>query len=130
NKRRVTKGQEGARQSVKFLKEGTSISMLVDQKMNEGIPVPFFGREAMTATAIARLALKFECPIVPVQVERLRGVKCRVTYYPPLTVPETGTMDEKIMHIMTQINQMLETWIRKRPEQWLWVHNRWPKKPL
>lgn len=127
NAARVTKGQKGARQSLKTLKGGINLSMLVDQKMNEGIPVPFFGRDAMTAPAIARLALKFQCPIVPIRVERLEGVKCRVTYYPPLDIPVTGTVEEKVFHIMSQINQMLESWIRERPDQWFWVHNRWPK---
>ena len=44
--------------------------MLVDQKMNDGIPVPFFGRDAMTAPALALLALRYDCAVVPIRMER------------------------------------------------------------
>ena len=64
--------------------------MLVDQKMNDGIPVPFFGREAMTAPAVAELALKYDCPAWPVSVERLGDARFRITVYPKLDIPRTG----------------------------------------
>ncbi len=123
----VTKGPEGAKKMLKILKQGGHLSMLVDQKLREGIPVPFFGHEAMTPQAPAKLALKFKCPLVPVRVERLKGVKCRVTYYPPLELPEEGTLSERVYALTLKINQTLEGWIREHPAQWIWMHNRWPK---
>ncbi len=124
----VTKGPQGARKMLGLMKNGGNLSMLVDQKLREGILVPFFGRPAKTPQAIANLALKFDCPIIPVRVERLHDIHCRVTYYPPLVLPQEGTAQEKVYAIMETVNATLETWIRDRPEQWLWVHNRWPSK--
>ena len=102
------------------------MAMLVDQKMNDGISVPFLGREAMTAPALAELALKKNCPIVPARVERLKGAHFRVTFYPPLEKPNSGDRKTDILSIMTEVNLILGAWITEQPEQWLWIHNRWP----
>ena len=101
--------------------------MLVDQKMNDGISVPFLGRQAMTAPALAELALKYGCPIVPARVERLNGAHFRLTFYPPMEIPNSGDKQTDTLSIMTVVNQQLGNWIMERPEQWVWVHNRWPE---
>jgi KDO2-lipid IV(A) lauroyltransferase len=88
--------------------------------------VPFFGRHAMTAPAPAQLALKFGCPIVPARVERLEGAHFRLTVYPPLNLAAGGDRQADIAAAMGQINALIEDWIRARPEQWLWLHRRWP----
>lgn len=121
------KGADGGKEAYKLLKKGEHLVAFLDQKLKEGIPLPFFGREAMTAPGIARLALKLKCPIVPVRVERLERGKFRVTYYPPLKMDRTQDIHEATRGIMLKINQLFEGWIREKPEQWLWVHNRWPK---
>lgn len=123
----IPKGKEGVWQIVACLRQGRSVSMMLDQKMNEGIAVPFFGYDAMTAPAIAKLALKFDCPIIPVQVERLKGVPCRVTFYPPLQYSKAGSVHDTIYDILLQVNHHIESWIRQTPEQWFWVHRRWGK---
>jgi KDO2-lipid IV(A) lauroyltransferase len=117
---------DGAREIVTALKGGAAIAMLMDQKLNEGLPVPFFGRPAMTAPAIAQFALKFRCPVYPARAERLGGSRIRVTVLPPLDIRETGDKEADIFKILTDINMLLESWIRERPEQWLWIHRRWP----
>lgn len=122
----IPKGPQGARKALKVLARGGHLGMLIDQKMNDGIAVPFFGRDAMTAPALAQLALKYDCPVVPGRIERLAGSKFRVTFYPPLKIEKTGDRHADIKRIMTQVNEILEDWIRQRPEQWLWLHNRWP----
>jgi KDO2-lipid IV(A) lauroyltransferase len=121
----IPKGPKGARMLIKSLQGGQHLGVLMDQKMNDGIPVPFFGRDAMTAPAIAELALKFECPVVPVHIERLGGSKFRIIVEPPLGVTVTGDRKTDVAALMLQINQKIETWVRARPEQWLWLHNRW-----
>ncbi|MDP6174798.1 MAG: lysophospholipid acyltransferase family protein [Rhodospirillales bacterium] len=100
--------------------------MLVDQKMNDGISVPLLGLDAMTAPALAQFAVKFNCPVVPTRVERLGGARFRLTFYPPIEAPVTGDKQADIRAFMIQVNDLLSQWIRERPEQWLWVHNRWP----
>jgi KDO2-lipid IV(A) lauroyltransferase len=66
------KGSAGARAALLHLQGGGSLGMLTDQKMNDGIAVPFMGRRAMTAPALAQLALRFDAPVIPVHVVRLR----------------------------------------------------------
>ncbi len=121
------KGAPGAAQLVAALRRGESLGMLVDQKLGDGIAAPFFGRDAMTAPAPALLALKFGCPLVPVRVERFEGARFRLTVYPPIDVPRTGDRDADVAATTARINAVLEEWIRARPEQWLWIHRRWPE---
>lgn len=123
----IPKGVKGARQALEALKKGEHLAMLVDQKMNDGIAVPFFGRDAMTAPAMAQFALKYKCPVVPVRIERIEGVKFRLTFFPPMDIKDTGNRKDDIQTIMTDVNKMLENWITERPAQWLWLHRRWPK---
>jgi KDO2-lipid IV(A) lauroyltransferase len=123
----IPKGAEGARRVLVLLRRGEHIGMLVDQKMNDGIAVPFFGIEAMTAPALAALALKYGCPVVPARVERLKGAYFRMTLYPPLQFVETGKRQNDVVAAMSQVNHILEDWIRQRPDHWLWLHKRWPE---
>jgi KDO2-lipid IV(A) lauroyltransferase len=102
------------------------MAMLVDQKMNDGISVPFLGLDAMTAPAVAQLAYRYECPLVPGRVERLGGAHFRVSFYPPLEKPDSGDRQADIEALMGMVNATLGDWVRERPEQWLWIHNRWP----
>ena len=122
----IPKGAEGARQIIKALQSGDSAGMLVDQKMNDGIAVPFFGRDAMTAPALAQLALKFRCAVIPTFVERLGGARYRLTFEAPLPLPHSGDRHADILALMTAVNARMEAWIRKHPGHWLWLHRRWP----
>ena len=123
---RVRKGPSGVRDIVRHMKRGDHLAMLVDQKMNDGISVPFFGREAMTAPALAELALRYDCPVYPVRVERLAGANFRITVFPKMALPRSGDRAADVQATMRQVNAHLEAWIRDRPEQWLWIHRRWP----
>lgn len=123
----IPKGAAGARQVLRALRTGRSLGMLVDQKMNDGIPVPFFGLTAMTAPAAADLALRHGCPLLLARMERLEGTRLRITVRPPIWPEASGDRHADIMELMTRINAQLEAWIRERPDQWLWLHNRWPE---
>ncbi len=100
--------------------------MLVDQKMNDGIAVPFFGRDAMTAPAAAQLATRFDSAIMPVRVERLRGAHFRIFMLPPIEIERSGNRHDDALATMSKINREIESWIRRQPEMWLWLHRRWP----
>jgi KDO2-lipid IV(A) lauroyltransferase len=123
----IQKGSEGARQALLVLKNGGHLGMLVDQKMNDGVPVPFFGRDAMTAPAIAQFATRFKCPLVPARVERIKGANFRLSVYPPMEFPHTGDGHDDNRLLLIRINELLESWVRERPDQWLWLHRRWPE---
>ena len=123
----IAKGASGAREMVRRVRDGGYTAMLVDQKMNDGIAVPFFGRDAMTAPALAQLAFKYDLPVWPVRTERLAGCRFRVTIFPKLELPRSDDMSSDVAETMHMVNTLLESWIRERPGQWLWLHNRWPK---
>jgi KDO2-lipid IV(A) lauroyltransferase len=125
--RHVPKGMQAAREMLKALKQNECLAMLVDQKLSNGIAVPFFGRDAMTAPAAADLALRSHCPVVPIYAERLGGAQFRITIEAPILLEQTGDRDRDIYNGLLLINQMIEGWIRKRPDHWFWVHQRWPK---
>ena len=122
----IPKGADGARMLIRHLSKGGHVGMLIDQKMNDGIAVPFFGRSAMTAPAAAQLSKRLKIPIFPLHTERLEGARFRVTILAPLEHPDTGNKDRDTMEELNHLNDLLEGWIRERPGQWLWLHRRWP----
>jgi KDO2-lipid IV(A) lauroyltransferase len=123
----IPKGAAGARQAVGTLKAKENLGLVVDQKMNDGIAVPFFGRPAMTAPALIDLARRYDAAVYPVRIERRNGARFRVTVMPPVPVPNTADRHADLVAGMTDVNRILEGWIRAAPEQWLWLHRRWPE---
>jgi KDO2-lipid IV(A) lauroyltransferase len=79
----IPKGAIGAGRAIAALRRCTHLGLLADQRMNDGIPVPFFGRLAVTPPVLAVLALRFDCDALPLRVERLDGARFRVTVFPP-----------------------------------------------
>ena len=124
----IPKGAAGARKTIEVLNSGKSLAMFVDQKMNDGIEVPFFGHPAMTAPALASLALKFGYPVVPFRLVRLEGARFRAEFHEPLRFGKTGDRNADLLAVMARVNSILEGWIEENPAQWLWLHRRWPKK--
>lgn len=122
------KGRAGAVAAMKHLRAGGRLGMLVDQKLNEGIPVPFFGRPAMTTTALAAFALRSRCPVIPIHVVRLGPARFRVICEPPMALPQTGDSEADIRTLTEAVNATIERWIRHQPQDWLWLHRRWPKE--
>ncbi|GAB0116924.1 lysophospholipid acyltransferase family protein [Acidisoma sp. 7E03] len=122
------KGAQGARGALAHLAHGGYLGMLVDQKMNDGIPVEFFGRPAMTAPALAALALRFRCPVIPGRIRRLGPARLRLEVEPPLAMPDSGDRQADIATLMRTVNRTLERWITEEPGAWLWLHRRWPKE--
>jgi Kdo2-lipid IVA lauroyltransferase/acyltransferase len=125
----IYKGPQGTRRIFTLLRRGDCICILVDQRASEGIPAPFFGRDAMTTPAPASLALKMGAKIVPVWNERTRGARFRMTVFPALDPPNTGDADRDMVQLTAAINAFVEERVRARPEQWLWIHRRWSDKP-
>jgi KDO2-lipid IV(A) lauroyltransferase len=119
------KGRRGAAEVLRTLKNGKVLGMLVDQKMNEGVSLPFLGHPAMTAPAVADLTLKFAVPLVLARVTRQGGVHFEVELL-EVPIPEGTTSTD----LMLKIHQFLEHSILENPAQWLWVHQRWGKVKL
>lgn len=121
----INKNADSARELLKTLKDGKAIAMLTDQKHSEGLPIPYFGRDAWTATGPAVLGLRTGAALVPVRMVRTKGANFRMTFYPPLEPSRSGDKDTDIRVTLTAINKALEDAVREHPEQWLWAHNRW-----
>ena len=128
SRRLAPKGKRGGRDIIDAIKAGASIAMLVDQKLTSGgLASPFFGKNAMTAPAAARLSLKFGAPIVPVSAERLHGAHFRLKVHDEVRYEPSGDTIADTQHLTDKINLELEKMIRNAPGQWLWLHRRWPK---
>ena len=119
----------GLRALSRVMRDGGSVGVLMDQRVDEGETVPLFGQPVPTLTAPLILAARFRVPLLPVRVERLEGVRFRVTAYDPL-VPEAGDPRREGRVLATRINALFETWIRQRPDQWLCTTRRWPKDAI
>jgi KDO2-lipid IV(A) lauroyltransferase len=123
----LPKGAAAARATLAHLKRGGVVGMLMDQKMNDGIEARLFATPAMTAPALAHLALRFRCPVVPARAERLGPARFRIVVEPPLTLPASGDRHADVAMLTQAVNDTLERWIRDRPAEWLWLHRRFDK---
>lgn len=121
NMRIYPKGRDGARQMMRSFQAGEAVGFLADQKMNEGIAVPFFGHDAMTAPGMVQLALKWKVPVLFARVVRTDGAHFHVTLWPPQILEDNAQPKE----VLTRMHHLFESWIRENPSQWFWVHNRW-----
>lgn len=108
------------------LRGNRALCMLVDQKLREGIAVPFFGHDAMTTPAPAALALKTGAHICIAANRRLAGARFHVTVSPLLDFTPGGNETEDTRALTAAITAAIEQIIRDDPGQWLWIHNRWP----
>ncbi len=115
-----------ARAMLGQLRAGKMLCMLADQKLREGIAVPFFGRDAMTTPAPAVLALKTGARLVFASNQRLPGPRFHVTVWPELDFAPSGNEAEDARALTAAITARIEEMVRADPAQWLWIHNRWP----
>jgi Kdo2-lipid IVA lauroyltransferase/acyltransferase len=123
----IAKGAHGTRRIFTLLRACKAIYMLVDQKTNEGVAAPFFGRDAMTTPVPAALALKLGAVLLPMSNERLGGARFRMTAHPAIEFVPSGDHARDVHALTTHINEAIEACVRYRPSQWLWIHRRWPK---
>ena len=120
-KNQIKKGISGTKQILSFFKKGSSVALMIDQRVSQGIKCNFFNHEAFTTTIPAQFVKKFNCKIVPIYIERLKNVNFKLTVYEPIKYSD----DDSIESITLNLNIMLEKMILKNPGQWIWSHNRW-----
>ena len=109
------------------LKAGEVVGLTGDQLLREGIMVPFFDIETPTPQAAAIMSLKWNIPIYMVRIERLNGIRFKMTIEDKLKVPKNQSKDKAVYEITKLISSRIEKWIINKPEQWLWAHRRWGK---
>ena len=120
-KNQIKKGLAGLKKLIKLKKKNYSTALMIDQRVSEGILSPLFNEKALTTTIPAQLVKKFNIPIVPVYIERIDGLKFKITINQPLSFPQ----DTSQQQITDNLNQILEKFILSKPENWIWSHNRW-----
>ena len=125
-KRSITmheKGSMGAKSFVKSLKNNQAGGLLIDQKLNEGIKVPFFAKEAFTSKFIIAIAKKYQIPIIPFHVIRDKKGAFKVIIEKAFNYADIKDLSDREALIL--LNKNIENWIKNDPKQWFWVHNRW-----
>jgi len=121
----IPKGRMGMREIITRIKDGYSIALMMDQRVSEGQKIPFFNKPAFTTTIPAQLALKYDCKLVPISLERKDGPNFEMTIHEPYKIKKTGNDEEDTKNITLKINQIIEKMIINNPKQWIWSHNRW-----
>lgn len=123
------KGREGGMGLLRALAKKRTVALMNDQKYNMGVSAPFFGYDCMTADGPTRLALKFKVPLIPLSGRRTEGVKFHCRVHPPIPLDYDKPDDEaSVIAGVRRVNEFMEARVREAPEQWFWVHRRWPKE--
>ena len=119
--KQIKKGLSGIREILNLFKKNTSIALMIDQRVTEGIKSNLFKQKAFTTTIPAQLVKKFSCPIISIYIERVNKHKFEMVINKPIYFSK----DESLEYITQQLNYLLEKMILKKPEQWILTHNRW-----
>ena len=120
-KKQVKKGISGTKELLKYYKNGSSIALMIDQRVTEGIKSKFFNDDALTTTIPAQFVLKYDVKIVPVYIERLPNDNFNLKFFNPIVFDKK----KNIAEITNKLNKTLEEMIKINPDQWIWTHNRW-----
>jgi KDO2-lipid IV(A) lauroyltransferase len=120
-KNQIKKGISGTKELLSFFKKKTSIALMIDQRVSQGIKSNFFNHEAFTTTIPAQFVKKFKCKVVPIYIERIKDINFKLTIHEPLVYSNNESVDS----ITLDLNLFLEKLILKNPDQWIWSHNRW-----
>ena len=117
----IKKGLSGIRDILNLFKNNTSIALMIDQRVTEGIKSSFFKKEAFTTTIPAQLVKKFSCPVVSIYIERIDGHNFKIIIDKPIYFSKDKSTEDITQHL----NYLLEKMVLRNPEQWILTHNRW-----
>jgi KDO2-lipid IV(A) lauroyltransferase len=121
-----------ARAILKVLGEGGTVGILSDHNtsLEEGVFVNFFGIPASTTSGLARIALRTDAAVVPGFLNWDHGIgKYRLRFDPALDLVRTGDEESDVRENTARFSQVIESYVRRHPDQWLWVHKRWKTRP-
>ena len=120
-RKQIKKGISGTKEILKHFKSGTSIALMIDQRVSQGIKSLLFRNEALTTTIPAQFVKKFNCKVVPIYIERKSDENFMLEIMQPINFNNGETIED----ITLKLNQLLEKMIVRNPYQWIWSHNRW-----
>ncbi len=119
--------ERAMRAILRHLKQDGILGIMLDQNMawNEGVFVDFFGRPACTTSGLALLALHTGAPVLPGYILRLPDGRYRLVIGPEVEITRSGDRDADILANTQRFTKVIEEIVRRYPEQWLWIHQRW-----
>jgi KDO2-lipid IV(A) lauroyltransferase len=119
------------RKILHLLEQGEPVAMLIDQNVSryEGVFVPFFKEIACTNKALSTLALRTDAPVIPAYNVRQQDGSYRVVIGPEVVLVRSGNTTRDIEENTARFNRVIESYVRRYPEQWFWVHRRWKTRP-
>ena len=120
-RKQIKKGIGGLKKLINLKKNNFSTALMIDQRVSEGILSNFFKQKALTTTIPAQLIKKFNIPVVPVYIQRIKQLNFKIKIKDPLFFSK----EKSIQEITDELNIELEKMIIQNPEQWIWSHNRW-----
>tara|TARA_B100001113_G_C21074288_1_gene606917 strand:- start:175 stop:1035 length:861 start_codon:yes stop_codon:yes gene_type:complete len=120
-KHQIKKGIGGLKKLIKLKKKNISTALMIDQRVSEGILSDFFNQKALTTTIPAQLVKKFNIPVIPVYIERVKDLNFKITIDKPVEFSQNLSID----NITGELNIIIEKMILKKPGDWIWSHNRW-----
>ena len=120
-KNQIKKGRTGVRNLLSLFKNGSSIALMIDQRVSEGLQLNFFQEKAYTTTIPAQFVKKFNCRVVPIYIDRTKDINFKLTIFKPLKFQENDSLEK----ISQDLNFWLEKTIQSSPNKWIWSHNRW-----
>ncbi|MCU1272145.1 MAG: lipid biosynthesis acyltransferase [Acidobacteriaceae bacterium] len=121
-----------ARGLIAAMRKGQTVGVLMDTNMiaSQGVFVDFFGIAACTAAGVARVARKTDASVVPgFTIWDPVLQKYRLRFDPPVELVRTGNTEADVVANTAQFTKVIEDYVRKYPDQWLWVHRRWKTRP-
>ena len=119
--KQIKKGISGTKEILKNFKSGTSIALMIDQRVSQGINSKFFNSSALTTTIPAQFVKKFGAKVVPIYIERLKDNRFKIKICEIKTFSNNDTVET----ITLSLNKILEEMIIINPDQWIWTHGRW-----
>ena len=118
--------RNAVREMLRTLRRGGGVAILIDQDAHRGgVFVPFFGRPSSTTPTLATLALRTGAAVVPTFSVPQPDGSYRLYYEPEVEITDTGDRDADILRITAECTSIIERWVRRHPELWLWMHRRW-----
>lgn len=120
-KDQIRKGLKGVREALTNFKKNKSLAIMIDQRVSEGLDCKLFGKDAFTTTIPAQFVKKFNCKIVPINIERKQNSKFKLTVFNPITFNDNDSIEQ----ITYSLNLWLEKIITNNPSKWIWSHDRW-----
>ena len=120
-KNQIKKGRGGVKKAIEYINNKHSIALMIDQRVSESTRIKFFEEDAYTTTLPAQLALKYNLDLVPIFIERENNNSFKMEIYKPI---KTSNFKNKF-EISKKLNEIIEQMIIKKPNQWIWTHNRW-----